>query len=199
MSENNPIFKPIFADSWDKLPPVMHKHYANHPYSCDLVTVEGKLDVMCKWFVKPFFWLLGIVPACNEKQVPVTVYFKSEPDSRAFCFARIFNFSNRKPFHFNSKMLQVRDNEVMEILRYGICWLFYYSYEGEKVMMRHKEYAWRIAGRSIALPITWLIGKSEASEWAIDEQTFAMCVTITHPLLGKLYAYEGSFKVIKEL
>ncbi len=42
---NPPIFKPIFGDSWAKLPAVFKKRYANRSYSTDEVVVDGVLNV----------------------------------------------------------------------------------------------------------------------------------------------------------
>lgn len=198
MKEHESIFKPIFGEGWNKLPPVMHKHYANRPYSTDFSIVEGKMDIMCKWYLKPFFWFLGTVPPYNKKNVDVTLKFNSQPDNAAFCFDRAFHFKGRKPFHFRSFMTQMKENEVMERMNYGICWHSYYSWDGAKVTMRHKGYSWRVGGINIPLPITWLIGRGDADEWPIDDNTFDMCATIIHPLLGKVYEYKGQFKMVKE-
>lgn len=199
MKTKEPIFKPIFGESWSNLPPVMHKHYANRPYSNDLSTAHGTLDVMCKWYLKPFFWLFGTVPPYNELGVPVTVDFSSQPDSHAFCFDRTFHFQHYEPFHFRSRMTQMKGNEVMERMNYGICWHSYYAYDGEKVTLRHKGYSWRVGSINIPLPMTWLIGRGDADEWPVDDDTFDMCATIIHPLLGKVYEYKGRFKVVKEV
>lgn len=198
MEKNEPIFKPIFGDSWNDLPPAMLKHYPNRPYSDNHATVEGHLDVMCKWFLKPFFWLFGTVPPHNEKNVPVIVHFKSEKNSADFCFDRIFHFKNRKPFRFKSKMSQVKDNEVVERMNYGICWHSYYTWDGEKVVLKHKGYSYRVFEFNIPLPITWIIGSGGAWEKPIDDNIFAMSATIDHWLLGKVYEYKGSFR-IKEM
>ena len=199
MPSTEPIFKPIFGESWNSLPPVMHKHYANRPYSEDISTVEGTLDVMCKGYLKPFLKLSGTAPPYNEKGVPVTVHFTSQPDTNAFCFDRVFYFKNRKPFHFCSHMTQVKGNEIMEQMKYGICWHSDYGWDGTKVTLQHKGYSLRIAGMNIPLPITWLIGRGDAEEIAIDENTFDMRVTMTHPLFGQIYGYKGRFKVVKEV
>jgi hypothetical protein len=196
---NKPIFQPIFGGSWEKLPTVMLKHYANRPYSLDVSTVEGNLDVMCKWYVKLFFCLFRTVPPYNEKNIPVTVNFTSQPETAGFGLERIFYFKNRKPFHFRSCMYQVKGNEVMERMKYGICWHFYYSWDGEKVTLRHKNYSIRMFGINIRLPITSLIGRGDAYEIPVDKNRFDMCATITHPLLGKIYEYKGQFKVKKEV
>jgi len=194
-----PIFKPIFGDSWDNLPKVIKKHYANKPYSSDEVEVEGYLDVSCNWFLKPFFRLFGTVPAYNGNNVPVAVYFNSELVSNAFCFDRIFYFNRDKPFHFRSKMFQVKNNEVMEVMNYGICWHSLYSWGGNKVILKHKKYSLKVFKFNIPLPITWLVGAGNAEETPIDDYNFSMCATINHWLFGKIYEYKGQFKFIKEV
>lgn len=198
MSKHEPIFKPVFGESWETLPPVMHKHYANRPYCDDVSTVEGVLDVMCTWYLKPIFWVIGTVPPHTQAGVPVTVHFTSQPTDAAFSFHRIFNFKNRKPFHFRSRMTHVGGDEVMERMNYGICWHSHYGWDGEKVTLRHKGYSWRVGRINIPLPVTWLMGRGDATEWPIDEETFEMSATITHALLGKVYEYKGRFRVAKE-
>lgn len=192
-----PTFQPVFGESWDALPPVMKKHYANRPYSTDEVRVEGKLDVMCKWYLKPIFWLLGSVPPYGGKNVPVTVRFTSEPDSNAFCFDREFRFAGRKPYHFRSRMIPMGGDEIMEVMRYGICWHCHYGWDGQKVTLRHKGYSLQLLERNIPLPITWLIGRGDADEWPVSDGSFDMCVQMKHPLLGKVYEYKGQFRVRK--
>lgn len=193
-----PIFKPVFDKSWNDLPPVMHRHYANRPYSHDHVIVEGVLNVMCQWYLRPLFRTFGTVPPYNEAGVPVTVHFTSEPDSEAFCFDRVFHFRNQQPFHFRSRMFRRQQNEIMEVMNHGICWHSYYEWNGIKVRLRHKGYSLRLCKINIPLPITWLIGRGDAEEIAVNDERFDMCATITHPLLGKVYEYKGQFKVIKE-
>lgn len=195
---NEPTFKPIFGDAWDNLPPVIKKHYANRPYTNDKVTVEGYLDVSCAKHMQllaPLFWLLGTVPPINEKAVPVTVHFESKPGTKEFCFNRIFHFKDRKPYEFRSRMIQIKNNEVIEIMRFGISWRMNYLWEEGRVILRHKGYALKVFGHFIPLPITWLLGRGDAEEWAVDDDTFDMRATITHPWLGNVYEYKGRFEV----
>ncbi len=60
-NDNKQIFKPIFGDSWNSLPKSIIKHYSNRQFTNDTITVEGKLDVMCKWFLKPFFYAFNTI------------------------------------------------------------------------------------------------------------------------------------------
>lgn len=115
-----PIFKNIFASSWDELPTVIKKHYANRPYSSDITIAEGTLNVMCagpiKWFA-PLFWLMGGIPPRNEKNVLITVKFESNQHTKSFHFNRVFYFKYRKPYVFRSRMIQTRENEIIELMR----------------------------------------------------------------------------------
>ena len=193
-SEQPPIFQSIFGENWHSLPPVFHKHYANRPYTHDRVTVKGRMNVELSLLAKllaPLMRLSGALVPQGGVDIPVTVHFRSESDSAAFCFDRIFHFPNRKPFHFRSRMVPSGQNEIIEYMPIGIGWKAAFSQEGNRVIMRHRGYACRF----FPLPITWLIGRGDAWEEAIDDNTFHMRMTIRHWLFGVVYAYSGTFTV----
>ena len=196
-----PIFKPIFGNSWDNLPLVIRKHYANLPYSNNLVTVEGTLDVTCGQafkLLRPLFHLLGSLPPYTGRDVPVTVNFRSTRNTHEFYFDRTFNFEGKKPWRFYSRMIQVEGNEVIEIMRFGIVWRMYYLWENNKVILRHKGYGIRIFGYLVPLPLTALLGEGNAEEIAVDDDRFDMHVAISHPWWGKMYEYKGQFRITRE-
>ncbi|MFK8067705.1 MAG: DUF4166 domain-containing protein [Gammaproteobacteria bacterium] len=199
--QKDPIFKNIFAESWNDLPPVMKKHYANYPYSDDITVVDGILDFSCsgpiKWFA-PLFWLMNGIPPLNETNVPVSVSFESDKNSNAFHFNRVFHFNNRKPYHFRSKMIQTKGNEVIEVMRFGFCWKMNYLWEENRVMLKHKGYLFKLFKFHIPIPIEFILGKGYAEEVAVDDKTFEMQVNISHPLWGEIYRYTGRFVVKQE-
>ncbi len=139
--------------------------------------------------------LMGQIPTFNESNVPVTVCFESDLNSKAFHFNRTFHFSNRKPYVFHSRMLQVNQNEVVEIMKFGLAWRMKYSWDGTKVILAHKGYALSCLGHLIPLPLTFLMGKGYAEEYPVDDKTFEMITHITHPWWGKMYQYKGRFEV----
>jgi predicted DCC family thiol-disulfide oxidoreductase YuxK len=196
--QDEPIFKRIFGSDWDKLPTVMHKHYANKPYTQDVTVVEGTLDVSCSGpfkYLAPAFWLLRGIPPANENNVPVTVRFESDPATQSFTFNRVFGFAQRKPYSFRSRMIRIKDNEVIEIMRSGFCWRMHCMWEDNRVKLNHQGYALYLFGHFIPLPLTALIGAGNAEEIAIDDDNFEMRVEITHPWWGSIYQYKGRFTV----
>lgn len=198
--KNTPIFKSILGESWNQLPIIMHKHYANRPYSDDITTVEGTLDVMCagpiKWF-SPIFQLMGSVPPFNERDVPVTVQFKSNKHTKEFHFNRIFHFKNCKPYCFQSRMVHTSGNEVIEIMRFGLGWKMHFLWEDNCIKLKHKGYILKLFGCFIPLPLTIVLGAGHAIEIALDDNSFEMCVEITHPWWGKIYGYRGRFHMVE--
>jgi predicted DCC family thiol-disulfide oxidoreductase YuxK len=199
--QSEPTFKNIFGAHWEELPPVLQKHYANRPYTNDVTVVKGTLDVMCKQPLKalaPLMKLMGQIPARNETGVPVTVRFQSDEHTKSFHFNRIFNFKTAKPYSFKSRMVQIKDNEVIEIMRFGLGWKMLYEWDGKKVILKHRGYALHLFGHFIPMPLTYLMGKGYAEEIAIDDETFDMITHITHPWLGKIYQYKGRFKIVGE-
>ncbi len=194
------IFASIFGPAWSEMPPVFRKHYANRAYTHDVHKVEGALDILCRpplLWMAPLMKLLGHIPPVNAENVPVTVTFQSDPDSSAFHFNRIFHFAGEAPYEFRSRMLPLQDDLLVEIMPYRIGWKLRYAWDGEKVMLLHCGYVWLLFGRYIPLPLTLLLGKGYAEEHALSETVFAMQVTITHPLWGKIYEYKGRFEVVE--
>ncbi|WP_193184244.1 DUF4166 domain-containing protein [Nisaea sediminum] len=195
-----PIFAPVFGDDWERLPPVIRRHYPNRPFSDDVTRVEGVLDVMSAGPVRllaPVLSALGQIPARNESGVPVTVTFRSDPGSAAFVFDREFRFSDGD-YHFRSRMLHLGGGEVVEIMRYGFYWRCRYAWREGKVMLAHRGYGIRLFGRHVPLPLGLLLGRNEAEEVPLDAGSFGMMTRITHPLWGRVYEYRGRFSFMED-
>lgn len=196
-----PIFQPVFGEAWHGMPLVMHRHYANRPYTQDTVVVEGIMEVRAARpmrLLAPLLKWSGLLVPYQGQGVPTTVTFRSAPDVRVFQFDREFRFPGKVPYHFRSRVMPVGGNEVIEYMGLGIGWCAAYAYAGNKVTLTHRGYVWRILGRNIPLPFHWLFGKGAAWEEATGESSFRMHMDIRHPWFGEVYAYAGEFE-IKEM
>lgn len=198
--KNEPIFKPVFGADWQKLPVVMKKHYGNHPYVDAETSIKGHLDVMGKppltWFA-PLMELMGQIPIANARNVETTVQFKSNARSKALYFDRTFYFSHKKPYRFCSRMIQIKGNQVVEMMRFGLGWRSRVNWDGEKVVLVHDGYVLSFCGRYVPMPLGIVLGHGYAEEYPIDDNTFEMITHITHPWWGKVYEYKGRFEVVQ--
>jgi hypothetical protein len=198
----DPVFKAVFGNDWDRLPTVMHRHYANRAFHDDVVTVAGHLDVVSSplgRFLKPFFLLARTLVPYEGRNTPCAVTFSTNSRSGAFFFDRAFSFPGQKPYHFRSVMIPLGGNEVIERMGLGLCWRMHYAWDGEKVILGHKGYAWSIFGFLIPLPLGILIGKGYAEEIPLSDDEFSMMTEIRHPLWGRIFGYSGTFCITKDL
>lgn len=194
-----PIFQSVFGDDWDKLPNVMKKHYANHPYSNERNTINGKLDLICRYPFKlfsPVLWLVKGIPPSDEQNVSVQVTFESEPSSKHFIFNRVFHFKQKKPYHFRSRMIPVSGSEIIDVMPLRLGWRLNMIWQDNSVKLNHKGYVLHLFGHFIPIPIEFLFGRCNAQEVAIDDETFNMDMHITHPWWGRVYGYTGKFKLM---
>ena len=192
---NQPIFQKVFADSWDQLPPVMKNHYIVRPNSDDMVKVEGNLDIKISPFVSVITRLTGMLLAYSGKNVPATVMFTSGKDVKSFFFDRTFHFPERGDVKFRSRMEHIKDNVLVEFMKFGIGWKLAYEWDGCKVILVHRGYVWRILGTMIPVPLEWIMGKGHAEETPLSDDSFSMWTHSKHFLFGKPFGYSGEFKV----
>lgn len=193
---NEPIFKKIFGEQWDNLPPVMLKHYSLRPYSEDMVTIKGKMHIDYSLIFTLFLPLLriaNILVPYKGKDIPTTVYLKSKVDSNAFYFYRNLFFPGKKPYSFCSQATHLKDNEIIEYVRFAIGLHMRCYYNSKQVIWEHIRYVWKLFGCAIPLPITFIVGKVYVDKYALTDNTFALHMKIQHPLWGTLYTYEGAF------
>lgn len=198
---SDPTFKAIFGDEWAKLPPVMKQHYANRPFSHDVIVAEGTMKIESSPLIrilKPLFRLMGTLVPYEGEDIPVTVHYRSMPDSDAFELDRIFHFPGRKPYNYRSTMYPVEGRQVAEVMRAGLCWRTLFSWRDGKVRMEHKGYGFRVFGKIIPFPIDFLFGRVYAEETPINDDEFSMMMEIIQPWTGKTYGYSGTFKIIQK-
>jgi hypothetical protein len=193
------IFEDIFQLPWRELPPVMQKHYAVRPDSQDRVVVRGMMSIRrSRWvrWLSPLLRMFGALVPWDGSGVPVTVNFYSGEGSSAFHFDRVFNLPGRSPFRFHSRLEPIKGNEVIEVMRGGLGWRSRYLARGNHIVLEHVGYYWKVGRWLLPMPmLTWVLGRGAAEEEALSDDTFKMWMTVTHPLFGEAYRYEGVFEI----
>lgn len=200
MNKREQIFKSVFGFAWDKLPPVFQKRYMNRPHSNDITTVEGEMDIhfsKAMSCLMPFFRLFHVLVPYQGKNIPVKVDFRSQIDSAAVCLDRKFYFPGKPPYEFNSCMHVIKDNDIVERMSFGMGWRTHYFYDGKKVVMQHKGYVLRVFGLNIPIPLKIFVGIGHAEEEVINDNSYRVTMTMTHPWFGTMYSYSGDFTFIR--
>lgn len=199
MNNNEPIFKLVFGEAWEKIPAVIRKRYSIVPYSNDRNTVEGKMDVTYSpvfTLLLPLLRLFGVLVPYQGKDIPVTVHFHGEPESDALCLERIFHFPGKQPYYFRSKIFHDAGQTIIEYMRFGLGIKFRYEYDGQDIVyLRYAGYVWKIGKYKIPVPIGLLLGKGFGEEVALTDHSFRMRAGTKHMLFGTTFEYKGMFEV----
>ncbi len=198
---DSPIFADVFGDQWQRLPEALKRHYANRPFSHDVVSHEGALTITMSPLMRRFRWLLrlsGLLVPFEGVDVPVTVYTRSDPKSKTYIFERHFFPQGGQEYIFRSELVCVKPHVVIEYFRFGGGWRATYWFEGDKVIIRHDGFNWRLFGLNVPLP-GWLdifFGQGGAYEQAVSDDTYRMETGLNHFMHdGKLMGYVGTFRI----
>lgn len=146
-------------------------------------------------FLSPLFKFSSALVPYAAKKIPVTVELASDIKSNKITMRRTFYYPEKSPYHFTSKIIHAKDDIVIELMRLGFASRLIYKYDKNKITMDYGGYVFCIGKKQIPLPLGFLIGKFYAYEEAISDAEFVMLVKLTHPLFGKIFQYDGNFKI----
>lgn len=198
-NNNDPILKAIFGDLCSNMPSVLKNRYSNRQYSNDTLVFKGNMNIKFSKFMKilkPLLKLFRVMTPYEGTDISTTVYAKSDVNSKYYVLERHFYFQNQTPYIFKSKFVITKNNTVVEIMRFGIGLSCYYVFDGDKILIKHKNYVWRIFGKFFPIPLELLMGKVYGGEESIDENSLKMALVVTHPWFGKMLDYNGQFKIL---
>lgn len=193
------IIQGVLGDSWSELDNVIRRHYFLRPFSDDYICVSGEMSEIyhspvAKLFI-PFAMLLGAVVPYRAINVPTDVHYASSKENANIYWDRVFKFTKKNHYHFKSRMEHVRDNEVIEFVRFGVGMRLKVTAENGAIVFRGAGYVWRLFGVDIPVPIGLFFGNAHVEETPINENNFRMKMTIEHRLFGVMFRYEGTFNL----
>lgn len=198
MPTQKSLIEKIFAEQTKNISPVLQKRYSNRPYSKDRLLVKGEMNIEVSKFFKflsPLFRLSGALVPYPAQKIPVTVEFVSDTESNKIIMHRTFYYPDKKPYHFTSKVMHIKDNIVLEMMKFGFATKLIYTYDNNKITMDYGGYVLCIGKTLIPIPLGFLVGRFYAYEETISDDQFIMLVKLTHPLFGKIFQYDGYFKI----
>eukprot|EP01033_Poteriospumella_lacustris_P008936 gene8936-gene9712 len=209
MSAVKPIFQPVFDANWSKMSTILAKHYANRPFSKDMVTMKGEMNIKMSLLMKlasPIYRLFGSLVPYTGDNIKTTAFAKSELNSNKYIMERHFHFPGKEEFVFRSALLPIKNNEVVELMKFGVGWRAKYiltdtdcGTASPTVRIIHQGYVLHLPqirhDLFISLPLELFIGEIYAEEVTSVEDSFNMRLSITHRLFGVMYEYSGRFAV----
>lgn len=192
-----PVFQDVVGADWERLGEVIRRHYFLRPFSDDYICVKGTMhEVYHSAFARllmPLARVFGALVPYRGRQVPIEVHYNARPDDGTIHWDRVFHFPGRAPFHFRSHMEPVGGNRVIEFVRFGVGMRLRVTAEDGALVFRDEGYVWRLLGIDLPLPMGLLMGRAYVEERPVDEDSFSMRMSLTHPLFGELFRYDGSF------
>lgn len=199
MAEHTPLFRHVFADSWDALPPVFLKRYAHRGGSRDTVVLTGVMQFRASRLARllsPILRLRGMPPMFSATDVPVTLRITGQGESATLHLAREFSPQDRrKPVRFDTLVQPAATDEVIGWARGAVGWVASYRYQEQTVRMAHRGYRGRLFGRTFRLPLEKFIGTCNAWERAENDNRISMRLEMRRPDGKLFYGYSGVFDV----
>ncbi len=188
----------VFGSQINQVPNVIKACYSPRFYSSDRNLVQGTMTISVSKFyqlLSPLFKLAGALVYQNGENIPTSVEFVGSEDHNYLLMHRRFYFDKNNPQHFCSKLVYVKDNIVMEVMKLGFATRLLYRLENNTIFMDHGGFGLQLGRYWLPLPLALLIGKVSAYEQAISAEKFNMQVRLDHFLFGTIFQYQGYFEL----
>lgn len=192
-----PVIARALGTDWDRLAPVVRRHYDLMPGQDTRCTCEGvMLEVHHATILKPFLWigrLIGALIPYRGTNVPTTVRNWTTQTRDAMFWYRTFRFPEKPPIVFRSRMEHVGHDEIVEFVRFGIGIRMRLSVVNGELRFDDRGYVLKLGSLLLPLPLRWLLGTAVITERAVNDTTLSLDFDIHHPLVGRTFAYRGTF------
>jgi len=197
-----PVIKKALGENWDKLADVIKRHYDITPGQSSNMTIKGIMDEVyhssiAKLFILPGRIFGALVPY-KGKNIPTEVHnWTTIDNNEAMFWHRTLTFPGKSPAIFKSRMEHIKNDEIIEYVRYGMGIRMKMSVENGALIFKSIGYVWKLAGMEIPIPNWAILGDAEIIEKAISDDEFFIDFKIIHPLFGRTFAYSGVYAIRK--
>jgi len=198
--KQQPVIKKALGDNWNDLAEIIKRHYDITPGTSSNMIVRGVMDelyhsVIAKLFILPGRIFGALVPY-KGKKIPTEVHNWTTGDNNVAMFwHRTLQFPNKSPVIFKSRMEHIKDDEIIEYVRYGMGIRMRISVKDRALVFRSIGYIWKLGGIKIPIPAWAILGNAEITEKSVSDDQFFIDFHITHPLFGRTFAYSGLYSI----
>jgi len=199
LKENQqPVIKKALGDNWEKLADVIKQHYDITPGKPSNMIIKGVMDEVyhssiAKLFILPGRIFGALVPY-KGKNIPTEVRnWTTADNNKAMFWHRTLTFPGKPVVIFESRMEHIKDDEIIEYVRYGMGIRMKMSVQNNALVFKSIGYVWKLGKIKIPIPTWAILGNAEITEKSISDNRFFIDFQIIHPLFGRTFAYSGIY------
>lgn len=197
-----PVIRKALGENWSDLGEIVRQHYDISPGTASNMVIEGVMsEVYHSPFAKLFLLpgrLFGALVPHRGRNIPTRVRNWTETDNeKAMFWHRTLSFPGRLPVIFRSRMEHVRNNEIIEYVRFGMGIRMLLSVQNSALVYESAGYVWHIGTLSIPIPGWAILGEAVIVEKPLSENQFHIDFVIRHPIFGKTFSYAGIFTITR--
>ena len=198
---DEPLFKRVLGADWDKLSPVIRKHYDLHEGGISHCTVTGNMEIDYPLLLTPLIKLIHVLGGLVDikgKQVATQVEKQVKTDSPFLYWRRSLQTDDGRQTVFASKMIYYGENELIEFIGFGFGLRLKISQNKGDLIYQSNGHLLKLFGICIPIPDWLVLGHAYITEHALTDNSFQLRFVISHPLWGETYRYGGVFSIIPE-
>lgn len=189
------LMQQVLGDDWEKLPPVIQRHYQITPAQPSF-TVTGTMAISYPFWIKPILIITRLLGALidlkgENMQVQVKKWITDNP--HVMYWRRDIQAPNGERTVFASRMEYQQPNELIEIVGGGFGIRLKLSVENGKLVYRSQTHLLKLGKIIIPIPDWLVLGHATIIEEALSDDAFVLDFKIIHPLWGETYTYGGAF------
>lgn len=183
------LMQHALGSDWNKLPPALQAHYRP-----GATTETGHMDIEFPLFMLPILQVLRLLGALVRRRgtgVATTV------DKRTIGHRQYWQRTMRYPagqaLRFNSVWVLAEHGQVIEFVNPFLGLRMAPYVVGDQLHYRGICFVVKLGPVQLSVPEWMALGHTTIREVALDDSHFAMDFRLTHPLLGQVFRYAGTF------
>lgn len=181
-----PLLQRTLGDDWDKLPPVIQRHYQLGGRESTCCVVHGTMRINYPPFVKPILVIARLMEALIDlKGEAMPVYVKKwiTESSPALFWRRDIQAPDGRTTVFASRMEYQHGNELVEFVGLGFGIRLKLSTEYRRLIYRSNGHLWRCGFLTVPIPDVLFLGHATIIETPISDEQFELDFKIIPPAL----------------
>ncbi|MES9830585.1 MAG: DUF4166 domain-containing protein [Candidatus Thiodiazotropha sp.] len=194
------VMQNALGEQWDQLDEIVQQHYEMKPGQASRLTVTGTMDRVFHSNIAKLFLLPGrifgaLIPYRGVNIATEVRNWTEDDNKKAMFWRRTLKFPGKPPAVFKSRMEHVKDDEIIEYVKFGMGIRMRMSVNKGALVFTSRGYVWDIGVARLSIPTWAILGDAEIIERAINEKEFYMDFNMVHPLFGRTFGYSGTFSI----